>query len=71
MPVCFNVQIKLLYNVTNFIDSLLKKKNMVEKDQLKHALREESGTLCNILEHSIPFGVVYHHSGEYQPFVQA
>lgn len=35
----------------------------VEKEQLLHALRDESGDLCDILQMSVQYGVAYHHSG--------
>lgn len=35
-----------------------------ERQQLKLALKDESGSLCEILSVSIEYGVAYHHSGE-------
>lgn len=41
----------------------LKNHMKVDKAQLIHALKDESGDLCEILQMSIQYGVAYHHSG--------
>ncbi|KAI4458912.1 putative dna polymerase theta [Holotrichia oblita] len=41
----------------------LKDVKINEKADLKKALEEETGNLCNILKVSLQFGVAYHHSG--------
>lgn len=33
-----------------------------ERQQLKQALKDESGSLCEILKVSVEYGVAYHHS---------
>ncbi|XP_074030719.1 mutagen-sensitive 301 isoform X2 [Leptinotarsa decemlineata] len=41
----------------------LKNYKKSEKEQLLHALKDECGELCNILELSVQYGIAYHHSG--------
>ncbi|CAH1114212.1 unnamed protein product [Psylliodes chrysocephalus] len=54
-------------NVTNLLCQIskpeLKNYKNTEKEQLLHALKDESGKLCDILNNSIKYGIAYHHSG--------
>ncbi|XP_057669741.1 helicase POLQ-like isoform X1 [Diorhabda carinulata] len=54
-------------NVANLLCKIckpdLKKHKKEEKQQLLHALKDESGKLCDILSISVQYGIAYHHSG--------
>lgn len=41
----------------------LKEHMRTGKAQLLHALKDESGDLCDILKISVQYGIAYHHSG--------
>lgn len=49
-----------------FYLSSLKNHKKNEKEQLKVALNNESGSLCKILNMSLDYGVAYHHSGIFE-----
>ncbi|KAL3278268.1 hypothetical protein HHI36_013603 [Cryptolaemus montrouzieri] len=56
---CENVA-KLLSKI---LFKTLKDYKTEEKKLLSQSLKVETGTLCDILKFSIPFGIAYHHSG--------
>ncbi|RZC43124.1 helicase POLQ-like [Asbolus verrucosus] len=54
-------------NVANLLCRVLDKDlcnyKKEEKEQVKHALKDETGSLCKIFNVSIQYGIAYHHSG--------
>ncbi|CAH0552619.1 unnamed protein product [Brassicogethes aeneus] len=51
------------YLLCKTANPIIKEHRKVEKGQILHALKDESGELCGILNISINFGIAYHHSG--------